>query len=361
MRAGPDQHPTELEIRRALKRPQSLCLNFQPVADLRRGMAAGYEVLARFGAVPPDTWFASASIAGLGPRADRAIVSRALETRITLPPGTFLTINVSPDSLIDAAFEGLTGGDADLRGVVFEITEHAPVHDYTLLMRATDLLREQGAGIAVDDAGAGYSSMRHVLALRPQFVKVDREFVAGCDRDPARLALVEAITAYAERIGAAVIAEGVETLAELQALMTLGVPFAQGYFFGEAGETWSGISDEAARAIAQRAADPDGSVLGCIANEAAAPGKLAVDGGRWEAVCDRWSRPTALRSPDGQTREAMTALAIANIDSTLLRAVSRPAIFRFDPIAVIDERGALLGLAPVERLVRAALSRKLAP
>src|SRR6185295_20126735 len=92
-------------------------------------------------------------------------------------------------------------------------------------------LRERGAKVAVDDVGAGYSSMRHVMEMRPDFVKIDRGLVAGLDRDAAKLAIIASLASFASRIDATVIAEGVERLEEVDALVRLGVPLAQGFVF----------------------------------------------------------------------------------------------------------------------------------
>lgn len=357
-----DERPeqlTEIAIRRVLRDPATMVLNYQPVADLRQGTATGYEVLARFGGSRPEDWFAAAEAAGLGPRADRAIVQHALEARRGLPANAFLTVNVGPASLSDSAFADVVDGRFDLRGLVFEITEHQRVDDYARLTRATGALRAQGAMIAVDDAGAGYASMRHVLALRPQFVKVDREFVSGCDRDGARAALIEAIGAYAGRLDAWVIAEGVETRDELHTLMDLGVPLAQGYLFGEPRPAWSSLDSGIGAEIRARAGMETRPMLACavLAGPSRGTGgsEVTIDGVVWRVDADEWSRPLALACEGTDPRPVMRVAASTDPATALSRAMTRPAVTRFDPLAITGEAGEFLGLAPIDRLIGAAL------
>jgi predicted signal transduction protein with EAL and GGDEF domain len=118
-------------------------------------------------------------------------------------------------------------GAGDLRGVVVEITEQIAVADYDALIAALAPVRVAGALLAIDDAGAGFASLKHVMLLRPDFVKVDRDLVAGIDRDETKAAVVEAFGLVTSRLDAWLIAEGVETTAELDCLLSLRVPLVQ--------------------------------------------------------------------------------------------------------------------------------------
>jgi EAL domain-containing protein (putative c-di-GMP-specific phosphodiesterase class I) len=142
----------------------------------------------------------------------------------------FLTVNVSPSTLLAGRLGPLIEESGwDPARLVVEITEHVRVDDYDSLAACTKALRRQGLRLAVDDAGAGYASFRHILALQPDHIKLDRDLIAGIDSDPGRRALVKAVTAFAGDIGATVIAEGIETESELVAARLLGVQGAQGF------------------------------------------------------------------------------------------------------------------------------------
>jgi len=117
------------------------------------------------------------------------------------------------------------------RDVVLEITEHAEIEDYPRLIAALDQVRHR-ARLAVDDAGAGYAGLRHILELRPQFVKLDISLVRNVDNDPARQAMVIGMAHFATYVGCDLIAEGIETANELTTLKLLGVAFGQGYLLG---------------------------------------------------------------------------------------------------------------------------------
>jgi EAL domain-containing protein (putative c-di-GMP-specific phosphodiesterase class I) len=115
---------------------------------------------------------------------------------------------------------------------VIEITEHARVDNYDELTYALDNLRAHGARIAVDDAGAGYASLQHILRLRPEIIKLDLTITRNVDSDPIRRALTAALVGFAREIGASIVAEGIETADEVNTLKHLGVPSGQGYHLG---------------------------------------------------------------------------------------------------------------------------------
>ncbi len=207
---------------------------FQPIVDLARGDVYGYEALSRFGepGPGPQAWFAAAALHGFASRLEATALAVVLAERARLPGGCFLFVNLSPDALVSTEVASALARLESLSGLVIEITEQTPVEDYAALKAALDRLRARGAMTAVDDTGAGYASLSHVLALRPEFVKLDRSLVAGVDRDPAQAAAVRAISAFADELGARVVAEGVEREAELATLLELGVPLVQGFLLG---------------------------------------------------------------------------------------------------------------------------------
>jgi EAL domain-containing protein (putative c-di-GMP-specific phosphodiesterase class I) len=178
--------------------------------------------------------FAEAAYAGLGADLELLAVRRALEEAKLLDGSLYVAVNVSPGVLESAALvDALVASGLDLRRIVVEITEHASVLDYTVLERPRQRLRDLGVRLAVDDAGSGYASLRHILTLVPDIIKLDRELVMDLSCDRARRALVAAVVSFATEIGATTVTgEGVETQAELEALAALGVDAAQGYHIG---------------------------------------------------------------------------------------------------------------------------------
>lgn len=203
---------------------------FQPIVDLQTGRVVGHEALTRFAdGTRPDLVFELASTAGLGVDLEVATIAAAIRASACLPPGTFLGLNASPQ-LLDGFDLRVPIGDAD-RPVVLEITEHAVIEDYDKVRRQVALL---GANVtlAVDDAGAGYASLRHILELAPRKVKVDIGLVRGIDSDPARQALIAGLGFFALKGNIQLVAEGIETAAELTTLRSLGVHEGQGYLLG---------------------------------------------------------------------------------------------------------------------------------
>jgi EAL domain-containing protein (putative c-di-GMP-specific phosphodiesterase class I) len=206
----------------------------QPVVELATAVTVGYEALARFRAVPqrpPNLWFADAAAVGLGTDLEVLAARSALALVAGLAPGQYLAINVSPATLVTHAFRALAF-QSPLHQVVFEITEHEPVDDYDVVTALSNELRGRGARVAVDDAGAGYASLQHILKLEPDIIKLDIEFVRHIDTDQIKTALAGALASFAQQIGATITAEGIETADELRRLQELGVTHGQGYYLG---------------------------------------------------------------------------------------------------------------------------------
>lgn len=211
-------------------------LVFQPIRSLADGSLSGVECLSRFmtkPARPPDEWFAEAHSVGMGAELELLVARKAVSTCALLPPSASLSINISPDTLLhgEQVAQALSGFDP--RRLVIEITEHHPVADYQSVVEALAPLRAQGIRVAIDDAGAGYSSMRHILDLRPDIIKFDISLTRNVDRDPVRQALAAALGVFAKHVGTTVIAEGIETQAEFDALRDVGFHSGQGYLLGK--------------------------------------------------------------------------------------------------------------------------------
>ena len=228
---------------------ERIAMATQPIVDLRSGRIHAYEALARFG-VPGDLstgeLFALAERVGMREELDLACLACGLELLPRRPAGTHLAVNVSSQLLADPRAIERLRTVADLHGLVLEITEEALVRDYAALQLALRPLVERGARIAVDDMGAGYSGLRHAIDLHPTYLKLDRALVKGIDRDPKRAALVDALLRYAQHAGSHIVAEGVETEGELETLMRLGVPLAQGFLLGRPGPPWPALARELA-------------------------------------------------------------------------------------------------------------------
>lgn len=221
----------EKRIRRALESEGVMEMVFQPIFSLS-GAVVGAEALARFRIAPrrgPDLWFAEAGQVGLRLELELAAAAAALNELPGLPSETYLSVNVSPKTLLSAAFRKLLKGSEPDR-VVIEVTEHAPIDDYKRLNTALDRLRALGVRLAVDDAGAGFASLRHILRLAPDFIKLDRTLINGIENNRSQQALAAGLISFAERIHATIIAEGIERAAEVDMLTSLGVGYGQGFF-----------------------------------------------------------------------------------------------------------------------------------
>jgi PAS domain S-box-containing protein len=204
---------------------------FQPIVDMVHGRTVGFEALTRFSdGVRPDVRFADAASIGLGIEIERATLEAALTAGAGLPRVRWLHLNVTPELVLSRVELRDLLRDTKAR-IVLEVTEHAPVADYVEFRRAiADIGRS--VLLAVDDAGAGFASLRHILELRPAFVKLDLSLVRGIDSDPAKQALVAGMHHFAHTTGQRLIAEGVETEAEAAALRALDVRLGQGYLLG---------------------------------------------------------------------------------------------------------------------------------
>ncbi len=205
---------------------------FQPIADLRTGRVCSLEALARFASEPqrsPAVWFAEASEVGLRLELELAALRLALSHLASLPSDLRLSINLSPETVTSAPCREILAVVPGKR-LIIEVTEDAPVEDYDEVNAALRGLRAQGGQLAIDDAGAGFASLRHILRLEPDIIKLDLTLTRGIDTDRRRRALAAALISFASEIGASIVAEGIESRAELDALRDLGVDYGQGYY-----------------------------------------------------------------------------------------------------------------------------------
>ena len=232
-------------VRRLLDDPSLITPVFQPVVDLATGRVAGYEGLSRFpaeGGRRPDEWFDLARRCGLGPLLQALALKRMVEVP-GRPNRTWLSLNLDAGALATDAVQGAL--PRDLHGFVIEITEQELPPDDEALQRILADLRRRGAKIALDDAGAGYAGLQHVVRIRPEIIKLDRSLVRGVDADAERLALIESFVAFSSRTGALLCAEGIETDEELAVLVDARVNLGQGYRLGRPGPPWASTAPQA--------------------------------------------------------------------------------------------------------------------
>lgn len=213
---------------------------YQPIFELAGGQIVCAEALSRFSQTPyrtPDRWFKDAALVGL--RADLEIIAikNAIKgyARIwSRNPSVGLAVNASATTLMD--YDILAAlRCAPLDRTIIEITEHDEVEDYDLLETSLARLRASGVRIAVDDAGSGYASLRHVLRLRPDIIKLDISLTRDIDKDPMRRALASAIVEFSGQTDCKILAEGIETAPQLELISELGVHLGQGFLLGRPG------------------------------------------------------------------------------------------------------------------------------
>jgi EAL domain-containing protein (putative c-di-GMP-specific phosphodiesterase class I) len=361
------------DLDRILDRSSQFAFHFQPIVDLLRGVTVGFEALARFsiagGRIAPNLVFEAASKFDRRLDLEDMVVREALLTRRSLPANCFLSLNVGPAFLLSDRFDKLLYETDSLAGVVVEITEDEMIADYGLVKRKLAFIRAKGGLAAVDDAGSGYSSLKHVMEIRPNFIKLDRCFVSGCDTDPAKAVLIGMLGTAANRLDAWIIAEGVETIAELDELIRLGVPLAQGFYLARPEPAMRSLDPDKRTQLIQRAvafATPTGihrSVEQAI---------ICTD--RRDAELQLGTKPdgsvAVVLSTTGQPELAIERHPVLGIrglshlmrvqlgsdaHEVLSRALTRPQKQRYDPLIAIDELGQLQGVVHIDRLTRETL------
>jgi EAL domain-containing protein (putative c-di-GMP-specific phosphodiesterase class I) len=369
---GPTETDWSGAIAHVLAEPELVRPVFQPIVDLERGVACGYEMLARFVSpikAAPPMWLAEAAQRGLDAQLEAMLVEIGLDAMNWVPDNCFLTINVSPRALASDEVASVLASRTSLEGVVIEVTEQAVVEDYAQFESVLRSLRAAGAAIAVDDAGAGYASLHHIVELRPQFVKLDRSLVADLDRDEAKLAVIESLGTFAGRIDAWMVAEGIERAEEMAALQRLRVPLAQGYWLGMPAAAMEPVA-AAQRDLIRDGRPPSPAQAGIAAlierlpaaalsgaGEAIAQVFASNPGLEHVAVLDAGKRPVAVVPRQGffgggaRDRAPMRVDLGESIAGVSRRAMTRPFEQRFDPVVCCDARGRYVGVVKVERLV----------
>ncbi len=220
---------------------------FQPIIDLQSGNFLGFEGLIRGPADSPlhspVNLFSAAEQQNLSLEVEMLARKTVLEAFATQKLPGHLFLNVSPETLTHPSFKNgqtlqfMHKLELDPARVVIEITENQPTYDFEAMRTALLHYRAMGFKIAIDDLGAGFSSLRLWSELRPEYIKVDMHFVQGVDHDPVKLQFLKSIQQIAESCGTSVIAEGIETEGELKVVKDIGIALGQGYFIARPSPT----------------------------------------------------------------------------------------------------------------------------
>jgi EAL domain-containing protein (putative c-di-GMP-specific phosphodiesterase class I) len=239
----------ELELRQIIAR-RGLRTIFQPIVTVDTLESVGFEALSRGPrGTPyesPEALFACAQQSRLGRELDRLCKLTAIASAKPKPAGTYLFLNTLPTTLDDPEFlhgralATLAASGLQPNDVVWELTERHPIEDFEafgMLMREYAAL---GYKIAIDDVGTGYSSIQTITHVRPLYLKVDISLVTRIQENLLKQELVSSLIALAQNIRSEIIAEGVESEAELSTLKDLGVKYAQGFLFGTPAEEFPG-------------------------------------------------------------------------------------------------------------------------
>lgn len=219
------------EIAALVADPAGLELRYQPLVDLDTMEVVAVEALARFPGrdMSPAHVFAEAAECGLGVELEMKAVRGALMDLDRIPRPLRLNINVSPETLYAEEFIDAVS-DASPDRLVVEVTEHAVVDDYTEMRNASRCLADRGIRLAIDDVGMGFSGLNRILETEPTELKLDAAVIRDVHLNPVKQALIETFCAFGRRAGFEVVAEGIETDDELDALRVLGAPLGQGFY-----------------------------------------------------------------------------------------------------------------------------------
>jgi EAL domain-containing protein (putative c-di-GMP-specific phosphodiesterase class I) len=210
---------------------------YQPVYDINRAAVVGFEALARFAGTPPrgpDVWFEEAARVGLDIALEAKLIAKAMESFERLPSSVYIGFNVSPNIVVNGALEAAFER-APLERIVLEVNEHPTIRQYDEMAKVLRPMRDKGLRISVDDAGGGVDSFRHILQLKPEIIKLHMSLVRGIHADAARSALAAALIQFGREQHCELVAEGIETAAELSVLKAMGVVKMQGYLLGRPG------------------------------------------------------------------------------------------------------------------------------
>ncbi|MED4403220.1 EAL domain-containing protein [Metabacillus fastidiosus] len=238
---------------------KSLTIQFQPIVHFQTGCTYGYEALSRG---PEDSYFHSPSTLFPFAKSKGLLyplekIARELafeESKKSIKHGK-LFINLNSEVIYDTDFNPghtislLKEYSLTPRDIVFEITERSAISDFTAFKCVLNHYREQGFQIAIDDAGAGYSSLQAISEIMPDYIKVDRSLVSGIDQNEVKESILEAFVTFSNKMNSKVIAEGIETEEELEKVMKLGIDYGQGFFLARPMNPVKGITESASNCL----------------------------------------------------------------------------------------------------------------
>jgi len=206
---------------------------YQPIMELESRRVIAYEALSRFPGdkgYTPDRWFGDAWELGLGVELELLAMRITTQALTEIPPEIALCINASPSVIASERFIPHLRGR--VHRVVVELTEHFGIEDSADLRSRLEPLRQEGGRTAIDDFGAGYASLKHIVSVEPDWIKLDISLTERLDESPIAYALTSAVVAFADQVGISVVAEGIETVDELDAVADLGIRYGQGFHLG---------------------------------------------------------------------------------------------------------------------------------
>ncbi len=245
---------------------REISILYQPLVSLHTGKIFGYEALSRgpenSKLTSPGALFPAAEAAGLLYPLEKLARETAIRGMPKLSPEQRLFLNINPGIISDPKFT--TGETRRLlesiglapRNIVFEITERTSIKDFNQFRQVLEHYRDQGFGIAVDDAGAGYSSLQSIAELHPEFIKIDMSLIKNVDKNPVKKALIETFVTFAQKINSEIIAEGIETPQELKVLMEMGIHYGQGYFLARPANPVPAVNMQAREVFAMQFINP---------------------------------------------------------------------------------------------------------
>lgn len=306
-------------------------LVYEPIADLARGSICGYEASERFpGAMTPEEWRTVALRRGLEPDFEAFVIDAVLHARENLPDGCFLSFNARPATLLREPVRRVLARAGSLDGLVIELVPRLTRRDEGRFLACADELRAAGARLAIDHVGGEDGVLRFTGVVRPALAKLDPMLVAELDRLPAKRAVLYELERMAARFGTTLVALGVSRVEEVDALMRLRVPLAQGPLIGVGAKTLTPVAFALGRYARERAVAT--SRLGSLAAHADPAPRSPED--------EPALPPESFRLTDGLAAAAQ-------------RALLRPPERRFDPLVCRDASGGYAGIVPFERLVEA--------
>lgn len=371
-------------VRAILTGERSFSMRFQSIANVFGPRVVGYEMLTRFDIpshIGPDEIFLAADSVGLGAELEALILARAFKERRRVPRDCFVTVNVSPHLLGQPILRAVF--DRDLSGVVVELTEHVRIVDIDSLRDSLTWLRARGALIAMDDAGSGYAGLQMLTQVRPDIVKLDRELVSGIDTDEVKALMCASFGDFVGRLNGWLLAEGVETQAELARVVQIGVPLVQGWVVGRPtlqpeplradlaewlrsyGESRKIpvdsltmlmdpviVQTELSQPVSNERSADVGWASGVLAGQEMVDSALSNT-----AICVVTPNLeiTRLLLADSSSWRTLEASLVAHpeegIREVAVRAINRPLETRFDPIICVNERREPVGIIRMERII----------